>query len=385
MPAGKIINVEDFSPFGLSEDILNAVDTMGYRVPTPIQQEAIPVILNGEDLIGCAQTGTGKTAAFLLPVLNYLVTHPSEKKGMRVLVVVPTRELAQQIDQQLMGLSYFLPVSSISIYGGGDGMGWDQQKVSLTGGTDIVIATPGRILSHLNLGYVKTDSLSHLILDEADRMLDMGFHDDIMKILEHLPENRQTLMFSATMPPKIRQMAKKILNHPRQVNIAVSKPADNILQTVYMVHEKLKPKLIVSLFSGKDIDSAIIFASTKQKVKEITKSLKLSGLNAGAIHSDLEQKEREAALLDFRNRKVPVLVATDIISRGIDVEGIELIINYDVPGDPEDYVHRVGRTARAERSGLAITFVSKSDEGRLARLEQFLESRIFRSPLPELS
>lgn len=354
-------------------------------MPTPIQEAAIPIILRGEDLIGCAQTGTGKTAAFLLPILNYLITHPMEEKGVRVLIVVPTRELAQQIDQQLTGLAYFLPVSSISIYGGGDGMGWDQQKVSLTEGTDIVIATPGRILSHLNLGYVKTATLSHLILDEADRMLDMGFYEDIMKIMEHLPEEKQVLMFSATMPPKIRQMAKKILHHPQQVNIAVSKPADNILQTVYMVQEPLKPKLITKLLYGKDVDSAIIFASTKQKVKEITQALKRSGLNVGSIHSDLDQPEREAALLDFRNRKVPVLVATDIISRGIDVEGIELIINYDVPRDPEDYVHRVGRTARAERSGLAITFVSKSDEGGLVKLEKFLENRIYRSPLPELS
>jgi len=364
---------------------MEAVDIMGFKTPTPIQQQAIPVIMNGSDLIGCAQTGTGKTAAFLLPVLDHLMSKPSPGKGIRVLIVVPTRELAQQIDQQLMGLSYYLPLSTISIYGGGDGMGWDQQKVSLTEGADIVIATPGRILSHLNLGYVKVDTLSHLILDEADRMLDMGFYEDIMKILEHLPDKKQVLMFSATMPPKIRQMAKKILHQPEQVNIAVSKPADNILQTVYMVQEPLKPKLITKLLDGKDVDSAIVFASTKQKVKEITQSLKRSGLKVGAIHSDLDQHERESALLDFRNRKLPVLVATDIISRGIDVEGIELIINYDVPRDPEDYVHRIGRTARAERSGLAITFVSKSDEGALVKLERFLENRIFRSALPELS
>jgi len=371
--------------FGLHEDILNAIDTMGFKAPTPIQQEAIPIILKGDDLIGCAQTGTGKTAAFLLPVLDYLVSQPARGEGVRVLIVVPTRELAQQIDQQLMGLAYFLPVSSISIYGGGDGQGWDQQKVSLTGGTDIVIATPGRILSHLNLGYVKVSSLTHLILDEADRMLDMGFYDDIMKIMEHLPKEKQVLMFSATMPPKIREMAKKILHHPQQVNIAVSKPADNILQTVYMVQEPLKPKLISKLLFGKDVDSAIIFASTKLKVKEITQALKRSGLKVGSIHSDLSQQEREGALLDFRNRKIPLLVATDIISRGIDVEGIELIINYDVPRDPEDYVHRVGRTARAERSGLAITFVSKSDEGGLVKLERFLGNRIYRSPIPDLS
>jgi len=385
MQNGKLNIVEEFLSFGLHEDILNAIDTMGFKTPTPIQQQAIPIILKGADLIGCAQTGTGKTAAFLLPLLNHLVAHPVKGKGVRALIVVPTRELAQQIDQQLMGLSYFLPLSSISIYGGGDGLGWDQQKVSLTEGADIVIATPGRILSHLNLGYVKVDTLSHLILDEADRMLDMGFYEDIMKILEHLPDKKQVLMFSATMPPKIRQMAKRILHHPEQVNIAVSKPADNILQTVYLVQEPLKPKLITKLLYGKDVDSAIIFASTKQKVKDITQALKRSGLTVGSIHSDLDQQERENALLAFRNRKIPVLVATDIISRGIDVEGIELIINYDVPRDPEDYVHRVGRTARAERSGLAITFVSKSDEGALHKLERFLENKIFRSTVPDLS
>ena len=318
-----------FKEFGFSAEVLDGLDAMRFEDATPVQEQTIPVIMQGNDLIACAQTGTGKTAAYLLPVLNELVTqHPS---GVTTLVLVPTRELAMQIDQQLEGFSYFLPVSSISVYGGNDAGLWDRQKNAITQGVSVIVATPGRLIQHISMGYVSMSSLKHLILDEADRMLDMGFHDDIMQIVNTLPKERQTLLFSATMPPKIRDLARKLLVNPKEINIAISKPAEGILQAAYLVYDTQKIPLINSLLQGKDVNSVVIFSSTKLKVKEIHRSLRQNGLNAAAIHSDLEQAEREEVMRNFRNRKIQILVATDIIARGIDVDGIDLVINFDVP------------------------------------------------------
>jgi ATP-dependent RNA helicase RhlE len=358
------------------------MDAMGFRKPTPIQEQAIPVILEQKDLIAVAQTGTGKTAAYLLPVMNRIITEQHDEHEINTLILAPTRELALQIDQQLQGLSYFCSISSISIYGGGDGAGFDQQKKALTTGADVVIATPGKIISHLNLGYVKIGQLKHLILDEADRMLDMGFYEDIMRIISFLPKSRQTLLFSATMPPKIRELASLILNEPHQINIAISKPAERIQQGAFMVYDTQKIGLIKSILAGKKIPSIIIFASTKLKVKEIEKELRREGLPVKAIHSDLEQSEREAVLNLFRDRQVQNLVATDILARGIDIESISLVINYDVPNDAEDYIHRIGRTARAENKGVAITFVNEEDQQKFHRIEKLIGKTVTKYKIP---
>ncbi len=370
-----------FKEFGFSAEVLDGLDAMRFEDATPVQEQTIPVIMQGNDLIACAQTGTGKTAAYLLPVLNELVTqHPS---GVTTLVLVPTRELAMQIDQQLEGFSYFLPVSSISVYGGNDAGLWDRQKNAITQGVSIIVATPGRLIQHISMGYVSMSSLKHLILDEADRMLDMGFHDDIMQIVNTLPKNRQTLLFSATMPPKIRDLARKLLVNPKEINIAISKPAEGILQAAYLVYDTQKIPLINSLLQGKDVNSVVIFSSTKLKVKEIHRSLRQNGLNAAAIHSDLEQAEREEVMRNFRNRKIQILVATDIIARGIDVDGIDLVINFDVPNDAEDYVHRVGRTARAKSTGVALTFINDKDQFEFSMIEKLIDTQIYKVPLPE--
>lgn len=370
-----------FKQFGFSEQLLEGLDAMNFREPTPIQQQAIPEILAGKDIIASAQTGTGKTAAFLLPVLEKNIR---EKTGhIDTLIIVPTRELGLQIDQQLEGFAYFLPFSNIAIYGGGDGREFEVQKKALVQGTEIVVATPGKLLSHLNMGYVDMSKLRHLILDEVDRMLDMGFIDDIQRILKFLPVERQTLFFSATMPPKIRQLAVKLLREPVQINISISKPAEGILQKAFMVYDSQKLKLLHFIFTNPDLKSAILFAGTKQKVKEVERELRRLKFNVQAIHSDIEQQEREEVLLNFRNRKTTILVATDVVSRGIDVQGIELVVNYDVPGDPEDYVHRVGRTARAETKGEAITLVSDSDVRRFMRIETMIERSIDKITLPE--
>ncbi len=377
----KRILTMTFSEFGFSEELMSGLDAMNFSKPTPVQEAAIPEILKGRDLIASAQTGTGKTAAFLLPLLEASITNQSNK--IRSLIIVPTRELGLQIDQQLEGFSYFLPVSSIAVYGGGDGKEFEQQKKALKEGTDIIIATPGKLLSHLNMGYVDMSSLQHLVLDEVDRMLDMGFIDDINRILTFLPEKKQTLFFSATMPPKIRQLALRLLQDPAQVNIALSKPAVGIKQSAYLVHTPDKLNLLLKILAEKNIQSGILFAGRKQAVKEIERALKKAGINVGAIHSDLEQNERESVLLKFRNRQIKLLVATDVVSRGIDVVGIEIVINYDVPGDPEDYVHRIGRTARAETTGEAITFIHSEDIRRFRRIEEMIETEIDKNPLPE--
>ncbi len=372
----------NFADFNLTPTLQDGLSTMGFETPTPIQEQAIPVIMEGSDLIACAQTGTGKTAAYLLPIMHKLAEQHVAHDCFKCLIIVPTRELASQIDQQVEGFGYFCPISSISVVGGGDGSLWENQRTALTDGAEIVITTPGRMIAHLNLGYVNTSDIEYLILDEADRMLDMGFYDDIVKIINQIPKKRQTLMFSATMPDKIRHLAKKILVNPKQISLAVSKPAEGITQACYFVGDRYKTELIKDLLKGKDMENALIFSSRKISVKEIERELRKLGLSVAAMHSDLEQKEREQTLLDFRNRKIQILVATDVISRGIDIAGISLVLNYDVPPDAEDYIHRIGRTARAEQTGVALTFVNHQDKSKFQRIEKFLGSEIFRIPLP---
>ncbi|HPI70136.1 MAG TPA: DEAD/DEAH box helicase [Tenuifilaceae bacterium] len=372
-----------FSDFGFLPAIMDGIRAMGFEEPTPVQEQAIPHIMQGKDVIACAQTGTGKTAAFILPILNKLTMLPARLNYISTLVIVPTRELAIQIDQHLEGFGYFAPASSIAVYGGNDSAVWDKQRVAIQRGVDFIIATPGRLIQHIRMGYVNLDRVEHLVLDEADRMLDMGFYEDIVEIVSLLPAKRQTLLFSATMPDNIRKLALKTLHNPVEVNIAVSKPADNVLQAVYEVDEGAKIPLLGYLLKGKDnVKSAIIFASTKVKVKSIERALIQNGLSAMAIHSDLDQKDREEVLRLFKNRKFQLLVATDIVSRGIDIEDIDLIVNFDVPHDPEDYVHRIGRTARAEADGVALTFVNSKEKTLFKKIEVFLGSKIFRIPLP---
>ena len=370
----------EFKEFDFSDELVDGLDAMRFEKATPVQEQTIPIIKKGKDLIACAQTGTGKTAAYLLPVLDKLVRNGHNK--INTLILVPTRELAIQIDQQMEGFGYFLDVSSTAIYGGNDSLEWNRQKTALTTGADLVIATPGRLIQHITMGYVSMDTLQHLILDEADRMLDMGFFEDIMQVVKHLPAKRQTLMFSATMPPKIRELAKNILIDQEEVNISISKPAEGILQAAYMVYDTQKIPLLNNLLKGKDLPSIIIFTSTKIKVKEIARSLKSNGFNAQAISSDLEQAERENVLREFKNRNIQILVATDIIARGIDIEKIDLVINFDVPRDAEDYVHRVGRTARAQTQGVAITLINDKDVMEFHKIERLIEKEIYKIPMP---
>jgi ATP-dependent RNA helicase RhlE len=371
-----------FQEFNFNEHLLEGVLSMGYTTPTPIQEMAIPAILNGEDLIACAQTGTGKTGAFLLPVLNQI--SQTDKLQTSTLILTPTRELAQQIDQQVEGLAYFTGISSIAVFGGGDGIVYEQQRRGIQNNVNIIIATPGRLIAHLTSGVLKLNQIKYLVLDEADRMLDMGFYDDIMRIISYLPKQRQTMLFSATMPGRIRTMAKTVLHNPQQINIAISQPAVGIDQQVYMVNDHQKTPLILLLLKDNAYTSTIIFASTKDKVKEVYKQLKGAHVKISAFHSDLEQKEREDILLRFKNRQLPVIIGTDALSRGIDVEGIDLVINYDVPSDPEDYIHRIGRTARAETKGTAITFVNDRDQRKLKSIEAMIDREVRRIPLPEV-
>lgn len=371
-----------FSELNLEECVLQALDAMNFSECTPVQEHTIPVILEGRDLIGVAQTGTGKTAAYLLPVLNQLSKGGYPADAINCIIMAPTRELAQQIDQQMEGFSYFMPASSVAVYGGNDGVRFEQEKKGLTLGADVVIATPGRLISHLSLGYVDLSKVSFFILDEADRMLDMGFADDIMQIVKYLPKERQTIMFSATMPNKIQQLAKTILTDPVEVKLAVSKPADKIIQAAYICYEAQKLGIIKSLFNAQKPERVIIFASSKLKVKEVAKALKHLNLNVGEMHSDLEQCQREAIMHEFRNGRINMLVATDIVARGIDIDDIRLVINYDVPHDSEDYVHRIGRTARANNDGCAITFVSETEQTRFKQIEDFLGKSIYKIPVP---
>ena len=371
-----------FYDLPLNDNVLDALDAMHFEDCTPIQEQAIPLILEGRDLIGVAQTGTGKTAAYLLPVLNKLSEEEHPEDAINCIVMAPTRELAQQIDQQMEGFSYFLPVSSVAVYGGNDGILFEQQKKGLTLGADVVIATPGRLIAHLNLGYVDLSRVSYFILDEADRMLDMGFYDDIMQIVKHLPAHRQTIMFSATMPAKIQQLAQNILNDPAEIKLAVSKPAEKILQAAYICYENQKLGIIRSLFQEQVPERVIIFASSKIKVKEVTRALKQMKLNVGEMHSDLEQAQRDEVMHAFKVGHINVLVATDIVARGIDIDDIRLVINFDVPHDNEDYVHRIGRTARAGCDGVALTFVSEKEQTQFYTIEKFLEKDIYKIALP---
>ena len=354
---------------------------MGYTKPSPIQEQAIPAALAGKDLIACAQTGTGKTAAYLLPVLDFIAyERPAHTTA---LILCPTRELAKQIDEQVEGFGYHVGASSIAIYGGGKSENWEQQKRALTQGADIIIATPGRLIAHMQLGYVKLEQLDFLILDEADKMLDMGFSDDIIQIVSHLPVKRQTLLFSATMPNKIREFSKKILHEPEEIRLAVSKPAENINQQLYMVYDTMKLALLEHLIGTLDVQSMILFTSRKMNVGPIERALRKKGLNVRGITSDRTQEEREQVMRDFKNKQFQILVATDVMSRGIDVSELSHVVNFDLPRDAEDYVHRIGRTARAGTSGMAITFVSDHDQDAVVKIEKLIERELEKKPTPE--
>ena len=362
-----------FSELQLNANVLEALDAMRFDECTPIQEQAIPIILEGKDLIAVAQTGTGKTAAFLLPVLNKLSEGKHPEDAINCVIMSPTRELAQQIDQQIEGFTYFVPVSAVAVYGGTDGIAWEQQKRGMEMGADIVIATPGRLLSHIKLGTVDLSQVSFFVLDEADRMLDMGFYDDIMQVYKLLPATCQTIMFSATMPPKIRTLAQTILKNPEEVKIAISRPPETIMQ---------KLRILEDLFSKSRPQRVIIFSSSKMKVKELASTLKRMKFNVAAMHSDLEQSQREEVMKEFKNGRIDILVATDVVSRGIDINDIKLVINFDIPHDPEDYVHRIGRTARGTNGeGLAITFISTEEQFQFKRIEEFLDKEIYKIPV----
>lgn len=371
-----------FSDFSFDSQLFEGLNSMGFKAPTPIQAEAIPIIQERHDLIACAQTGTGKTASYLLPVMD-AICRMEHRPAISALILAPTRELAVQIDQQVEGLAYFTGITSIAIYGGGDGIGYEQQRRALREGVDIVIATPGRLIAHMNSGAVRLDEIRFLVLDEADRMLDMGFKDDINRIVRQLPAERQTLLFSATMPTKIRAFAKAMLKQPKQVTISLSKPAEGITQQQYRIADQHKTALLKGVLQSGDYSSVIVFASTKEKVKILGKELIKLGLKVQPFHSDLSQEEREDILLRFKNKQLPILIGTDVLSRGIDVEGIDLVVNYDVPPDPEDYIHRIGRTARAERTGTAITFVNSRDHRRFAAIERLMDRTVPEIALPD--
>ena len=367
----------------LALSVLDALWDMHFDECTPVQEQTIPVILDRRDVISCAQTGTGKTAAYILPLLTNLAYDDHDPDKLNAIIMAPTRELAQQIDQQMEGFGFYVPFSSVAIYGGKDNGAWGNQVSGLQKGADIVIATPGRLLAQMNIYDVDFSGVKYFILDEADRMLDMGFYDDIMTIVRKLPKDRQTIMFSATMPPKIRQMAKAIMHDPVEVQIAVSRPPETIHQMCAQLFEAQKPGFVQLALQGRNLKKVIIFAGKKQRVKDLTRTLRMLKIDARAMHSDLEQSERDQVMLDFRNSKIDVLVATDVVSRGIDVTDVPLVINYDVPHDPEDYVHRIGRTARAENSGEAITLVAPEDARYWSRIQQFLKKEIEKVPLPE--
>lgn len=370
-----------FEDLDLTDDVLDALYDMHFEQCTPIQEKAIPAALSGRDVIAVAQTGTGKTAAFLLPVINELGKREASDK-IKCVVMTPTRELALQIDGQMQGFSYFLPISSLPIYGGTDGEGYARQQHGLKMGAEVVIATPGRLLAHLSMGYVDLSEVEFFILDEADRMLDMGFYDDIMQIAQRLPETRQTLMFSATMPPKIQKMARKLLHNPIEVKIAVSKPTDKVHQMAYLCGERRKEALLCHLFETINAKRVIVFASSKLKVKELARSLKRKNMAVGEMHSDLEQNVREEVMRKFRAGKIDVLVATDIVARGIDIDDITMVVNFDVPHDAEDYVHRIGRTARAGEEGVAVTLVGERERRKFKYIEDFLGKPVERGEIP---
>ena len=371
-----------FDELDLEDAVLDGLDAMNFLETTPVQELTIPVILSGKDIIACAQTGTGKTAAYVLPVINELSKglHPSH--AINAVIMAPTRELAQQIDQQIEGFTYFIPVSAVAVYGGTDGIAWEQQKRGMEMGADIVIATPGRLLSHIKMGTVNLSEVSFFILDEADRMLDMGFYDDIMQIYKLLPQNCQTIMFSATMPPKIRTLAQNILKNPEEIQIAISRPPESIMQTAYVCHDTQKLPILEDLFTKSRPQRVIIFSSSKMKVKELSSTLKRLKFNVAAMHSDLEHVQREEVMKEFKNGNIDILVATDVVSRGIDINDIRLVVNFDIPHDPEDYVHRIGRTARGTNGeGLAITFISTEEQVQFKHIEEFLNKEVYKIPI----
>lgn len=371
-----------FTELPLTDSLLEGLDVMNFKEATPVQEQAIPIILNKKDVIACAQTGTGKTAAFLLPLLNNLQTDNHNENKVNAIIMAPTRELAQQIDSMMEGFSYYTPFSSVAVYGGNDGDAWDIQKKGLISGADVVVATPGRLLSHINLYNIDFSGVKYFILDEADRMLDMGFYEDIMKIEKLLPKDRQTVMFSATMPPKIQQLAKTILRNPEEISISIARPPESIIQSTYICYEPQKMQILKQLFHEKKPNKVILFSGSKQKVKEIAKTLHQMKLSVGEMHSDLDQAQREHIMHEFKNERVDILVATDIVARGIDIDDITLVINFDVPYDVEDYIHRIGRTARAGDSGMAITFVAPEEQYRFEQIEEFLQKKIYRIPVP---
>ena len=374
----------DFYDLDLNDFVLDALDDMNFTETTPIQEHSIPPILEGRDILGIAQTGTGKTAAYLLPILSLLEDGGYPKNAINCVVMSPTRELAQQIDQAMQGFSYYLNnVSSIAVYGGNDGIRYEQEKRSMQNGADVVIATPGRLISHISLGNIDLSKVSFFVLDEADRMLDMGFCDDILQIPKQLPEKHQTIMFSATMPKDIMQLAHQLLKNPVEVQLSLSKPAEGISQGAYICYETQKLGIIKALFKERKPERVIIFASSKAKTKDLTISIIRAGFNAKAMHSDLDQSERDNVMYQFRSGKIDILVATDIVARGIDIDDIQLVINYDVPHDKEDYVHRIGRTARAGKNGRSITLVSEKDQQYFMRIERFLEKEVEKLPVPE--
>ena len=371
-----------FTDFDFEDEILDALDAMRFEECTPIQEQTIQPLLDGRDLIGVAQTGTGKTAAYLLPVLNKLCQGGYPEEAINCVIMAPTRELAQQIDRQLEGFTYFMPVSGVAVYGGNDGQRYEQELRGMAKGADIIVATPGRLISHINLGNIDLSRVSFFILDEADRMLDMGFYNDIMTIAKQLPKERQTMLFSATMPEEIRRLAANILTDPLQITLALAKPADGITQQAYICHEGQKPGIIKDIFKEESSERVILFTSRKSKVRDISLMLKRQGFNVGEMHSDLSQSERDEIMFLYKSRKIDIIVATDILARGIDIDDIRIVINYDVPRDCDDYIHRIGRTARAGTKGRAITFVSEEEQEYFKRIEDFIEQEVPKLDVP---
>jgi superfamily II DNA/RNA helicase len=371
-----------FEELKLAPEIIDAINYMGFVKASPIQEKAIPAAITGKDLLAVAQTGTGKTAAFTLPILHNIITN--KIKGTSTLIITPTREIALQIDREIQGFSYFLGINSLAVYGGGDASEWEQQKKALRDGVEVIVATPGKLLSHLSMNYAKTDKIQHLILDEADRMLDMGFLDDIKRIIDKIPKKRQTLMFSATMPPKIATLAKQILNEPEQISIAISKPSETIFQACYLTYDNQKTSLINTLIKDQnEYKRIIVFTSTKKKVGDIIRGLRSRNYKVEGISSDYEQSKREEIMRDFRANKIRVLIGTDVISRGVDIPEVDLVVNFDVPGNAEEYVHRIGRTGRAGAEGVSITLINPADMEKFDAIEKLIEKKVFRASLPE--
>ena len=371
-----------FDELDLEDEVLDGLEAMNFYETTPVQEATIPLLLEGRDMIGCAQTGTGKTAAYLLPIINRLSRGEGDPEKVNAVIMAPTRELAIQIEQQVEGFSYFLPISSVAIYGGTDGITWEQQRRGLAQGADIIIATPGRLLSLINLQHADLSGVSYFVLDEADRMLDMGFQEDILLINKEIPSSSQRVMFSATMPPKIKKFARTILHDPAEVELAISRPPESIIQSAYVCYEAQKLRILTHLFEETPPTRTIIFSSSKMKVKELAAAMSRLSIRVEQMHSDLAQEKREEVMRQFKAGNVDLLVATDVVARGIDIDNIRMVINYDIPHDPEDYVHRIGRTARGGNDeGLAITFVSEKEQPGFGRIEDFLGRVIYKIPV----